>query len=192
MRSPQDETTDEFIRVNRQTYAPIEVKKNRNGRTIFASIIANASPSISFTAETRSPSSSDTEDSSSKLVEDELIEVQYPVLQEDTRDLVAPNVKVKVDVEIIHPKAIDNKRNKNSYQFYKSCFTKKELVQLITDEIKLEDTEMINLVEILNQSSLSKAEPDDPAELQSGHQALCREGLSDETPEQCKYNSPKD
>ena len=30
-RSPQDETTDEFIRINRQTYAPIEVKKDRNG-----------------------------------------------------------------------------------------------------------------------------------------------------------------
>ena len=39
---------------------------------------------------------------------------------------------------------MDNKRNKNSYQFYKSCLTKKELVQLIIDEIKLEDTEMIN------------------------------------------------
>ena len=48
-----------------------------------------------------------------------------------------------------------NKHSKNSYQFYKSCLTKKELVQLITDEIKLEDMEMINLVKILNQASLN-------------------------------------
>ena len=173
-KSPQDETTDEFIRINRQTYAPIEVKKDRNGRTIYTPIIANASPSISFAAETRSPNGSDTEESSPKPVEDELIEVQYPITQGDTRDLDEPDAKIKVNVEVILPKATNNKPNKKSYQFYESCLTKKELVQLITDEIKLEDTEMINLVEILNQAALNKAEPpNEPAELQSGHYALC-------------------
>ena len=48
---------------------------------------------------------------------------------------------------------------------------------------------MINLVEILNQASLNKAEqPDDPAELLSGHYALCRGDTSDESSEQSKYN----
>ena len=80
-----------------------------------------------------------------------------------------PDVKIKVDVEIIQPKSMDRRfntrfntnLNTSSYKLYKSCLTKKELVKLITDEINLEETEMINLIEILNQASLSKAEQPD-------------------------------
>ena len=59
-----------------------------------------------------------------------------------------PDVKIKVDVEIIRPKSTDRRFNTrfntgcnaSSYKIYQSCLTKKELVKLITDEIKLEET----------------------------------------------------
>ena len=89
--------------IKRQTYATIEVKKDSNGRTIYTPIKANASPSISFAAETSSPSISRTEESNSKPVEDELIDVQYPTTQGDTRDLIVRDLKIKADVEVIQP-----------------------------------------------------------------------------------------
>ena len=41
-------------------------------------------------------------------------------------------------------------------QLYKSLLTKQELIELINDEIKLEEKQSINLVEIKNQASLSE------------------------------------
>ena len=97
-----------------------------------------------------------------------------------------------VDVEIIQPKAIDRRFNTGfntiSYKLYKSCLTKKELIKLITDEIELEEPEMINLVKILNQVSLSKVEQDEnSARLQSSPELLCGEGIKNETTEEEKY-----
>ena len=104
-----------------------------------------------------------------------------------------PDVKIKVDIEIIHPKEIDGCLNKNSYQFYKSCLTKKEIVKLITDEIKLEETEMINFVEILNQASLSNIEQtEDSARLQNSSELFCGEGTNNETSEEEKFNKRVD
>ena len=94
----------------------------------------------------------------SKPIEDELIEVEYSLERGVAQETTVPDVKIKVDVEIIQPTAIDRRFNTSSYKLYKSCLTKKELIKLITDEIKLEETEMINMVEILNQVSLSKLE----------------------------------
>ena len=50
------------------------------------------------------------------------------------------DVKVNVDIEIIKPKAMFNEEQNSgkSYQFFKSCLTKDELIKLTTDEVKLE------------------------------------------------------
>ena len=62
------------------------------------------------------------------------------------------------------------------------------MIKLITDEIQLEEPEMINLVEILNQASLSKVEQDeDSARLQRSAELLCGEGIKNETSEEEKY-----
>ena len=50
---------DDLIRVNRKTYAPVEVNKDRNGRTLYAPILPNGKLKISFTVETRSPCGSE-------------------------------------------------------------------------------------------------------------------------------------
>ena len=71
----RDESTDELIRINRQTYSPVEVQREPEGRSIYTPMQKNANPHISFAAETRSPSGSDNEDRKSKPIEDELIEV---------------------------------------------------------------------------------------------------------------------
>ena len=191
--STRDESTDEFIRINRQTYSPVEVQKDIYVRTIYTPIQTNASPNISLVAQTRSPSGSDNEDMKSKPIEDELIEVEYPLARGVLQDAKVFDVKIKVGVEIIHPKVIDRRFNTSSYKFYKSCLTKKELVKLITDEIKLEETEMINLVEILNQASMSRIEQtEDCARLQCSSELLCGESIKNEPTAEEKYNKKVD
>ena len=39
---------------------------------------------------------------------------------------------------------------------YRSCLTKKELLNLINEEIKLEEEQSINLVEIIDQASITE------------------------------------
>ena len=52
---------------------------------------------------------------------------------------------------------------------------------------------MINLVEILNQALLSKAEqPSESARLQSSSELLCGEGTSEKSAEQTNYNKRVD
>ena len=41
-RNPPNDSTDEFIRINRQTYSPVELQKDSNGRAIYTPIEANA------------------------------------------------------------------------------------------------------------------------------------------------------
>ena len=60
--NPLNNWTDKFIRVNQKTYVPVEVAKDRNGRMIYTPIIPTEKPEISFGAEIRTPSKSDTED----------------------------------------------------------------------------------------------------------------------------------
>ena len=62
-----------------------------------------------------------------------------------------------MDIEIIQPKLRDNRTDKKTYQLFKSCLTKDELIKLITDEIKLKEDQMINLVDIIDQASLNEA-----------------------------------
>ena len=150
------EIADECIRINRRTYAPVEVNKDRNGRTLFAPILPNAKLDISFGAETRSLNTTDSEERSSKPIEDELIEVEYPRVQRRQINANAPDIKIKVNVEIIQPKSRDNRNNQKSYQIFKFCLTRDELVKLITDEIKLKDDKLINLVDIIDQSVLTE------------------------------------
>ena len=49
------------------------------------------------------------------------------------------------------------KNTGKSYQLFKSCQTKAELIKLITDEVKIEGDQMINLINVINQSSLAEA-----------------------------------
>ena len=113
-RNPQDETTDKFIRVNRQPYATIKLKKDRNRRIIYVPIISNASPSISLTTEARSQIGSDTEESNTKPVEYEQIKLEYQISKREVQTVTILDAK-------------------SSNQFYKSCLTKKELTKFITD-----------------------------------------------------------
>ena len=157
LSKPITEIVDECIRINRQTNAPFEVNKDRKGCTLYAPILPNGKLDISFGAETRSLNTSDSEDTSSKPLEDELIEVEYPRVQRQQSSTNTPDIRLKVDVEIIQPKVRDNRKDKKSYQLFKSCLTKDELIKLITDEIKLKDDQMINLVDIIDQASLTEA-----------------------------------
>ena len=125
---PITEIVDECIRINPRTYAPVEVNKDRNGRTLYAPILPNAKLDISFGAETRSLNTSDSEDKRSKPIEDELIEAEYPRVQRQ-QPSTTPNIKVNFDVEIIKPKLRDNRMGKKTYQFFKSCLTKDELIK---------------------------------------------------------------
>ena len=150
------EIADECIRINRRTYAPVEVNKERKGSTLYAPILPNAGLDIRFEAETRSLNTSDSKDTRSKPIEDELIEVEYPRAQRQQVS-TTPNIKVNVDVEIVQPKLRDNITDKRTYQLFKSCLTKDEPIKLITDEIKLKDDQMINPVDIVDQASLTEA-----------------------------------
>ena len=67
-----------------------------------------------------------------------------------------PNIKVKLDVEIINIRAINNKKYNKQHQVNRSCLTKQKLLSLINEEIKLEEEQSINLVEIINKASLTE------------------------------------
>ena len=157
---------DDLIRVNRKTYAPVEINKDRNGRTLYAPILPNGKLEISLTVETRSPCESDNDDRTTKPSEEELIEVEFPDVSTSLETDWASDIKVNVDIEIIKPKAMFNKKqnSEKSYQFFKSCLSKCELIKLITDEVKIEGDQMINLINVINQASLSEAQEEQQVE----------------------------
>ena len=110
---PIAEIADECIGINRRTYAPVEVNRDRKGRTLYVPILPNAKLNISFGAETRSMTASDSEDARAKPIEDELIEVEYPRVQRQQPSTI-PDIKVNVDIEIIQPKLRDNRMDKKT------------------------------------------------------------------------------
>ena len=158
------EPRDELIRVNRRTYALVEVNKDRNGRTLYTPILPNGKLEISFSEETRSPCGSDSEDQNAKPVEEELIEVELSNFSLSSKTDNDPDAKVNVDIEIIKPNAMfkNVESTGKSYQLFKSCLTKAELIKLITDEVKIEGDQMINLINVMNQSSLAEAQEEQP------------------------------
>ena len=159
----------DLIRVNRKTNTPVEVNNDRNGRTLYAPILHNGKLENSFTVETRSPCESDNEDRTTKQIEEELIEVEFPHVSFSSWVDQEPGVKVNVDIEIIKPKAIFNKvqNSGKSYQFFKSRLTKDELIKLITDEVRIEGDQIINLINFINQASLSEAQEELPSKEES-------------------------
>ena len=64
------------------------------------------------------------------------------------------DVKVNVDVKIINQ--MGHISRDKACQIYKSLLTKQELINLINDEIKLDEKQSINLVDIINKASLSE------------------------------------
>ena len=64
-----NEPRDDLIRINRKTYATVEVNKDRNGRTLYAPILPNGKLEISITVETKIPCGSDSEERSTKPIE---------------------------------------------------------------------------------------------------------------------------
>ena len=81
-----------------------------------------------------------------------------------------PNVKVKLDVVIINSRVINNNKYNKQHHDYRSCLTKQELLNLINEEIKLEEEQSINLVEIINKASL--IEHPKPSEGDDGRKRL--------------------
>ena len=152
--NPLDNWTDRFIRVNHKTYVPVEVAKDRNGCTMYTPLIPTEKPKISFWAEIRTPSESDSENQES--TKEEIIEVEYPRIKKTSEKVQNPDVKIRLDVEIKNNRAVHNSKFNKQHQVYRSCLTKQELVNLINEEIKLEKEQSINLVEIIDKASLNE------------------------------------
>ena len=50
-----------------------------------------------------------------------------------------PDVKIKLDVEIIKKMAKNNDKYNKQHKLYRSCLKQQELLNLINEEIKLEE-----------------------------------------------------
>ena len=74
-----------------------------------------------------------------------------------------PEFKVNVDIEIINKHVRHNKKQDKQCLLYKSILTKKELIDLINNEIKLDQEQQIKLIDIIVQASLSEHTPRDEA-----------------------------
>ena len=116
---------------------------------IYTPLKSTNKPEISFGAEIRTPPESDNEDQV-----DEVTEVEYPRLKRTESDVQNPDVRVNVDINIINQ--MGHISRDRSCQMYKSLLTKRELINLIKAEIKLDEKQSINLVQIINNVSLSE------------------------------------
>ena len=134
----------------------MEVAKDRNGRMIYTPIILTEKPRISFGAEIRTPSESDTEDHEQRSTLNDITEVEYPQVRRMCKKIQDPDVNFNVDFEIINKRAKESHSCNKQHQLYRSCLTKKELLDLINEEIKLDEDQSINLVEIIDQASLTE------------------------------------
>ena len=99
-----DEWTDKCIRVNHKTYMLVEVNKDRNGRMIYTPLKATPKPEISFVAKIRTPNESDNEEKDIRSIINEITKVEYPQTTREKADFQNPNIKIKVDVEVINKK----------------------------------------------------------------------------------------
>ena len=128
---------------------PVEVNKDRNGRMIYIPLKPTNKPEISFGAEIRTPRTSDNEDQ-----EDEVTEVEYPRSKRTESNIQNQDVRANVDINIINQTG--HVRRDKACEMLKSVLTKRELISLIRDEIKLDEKQSINLVEIINNAALSE------------------------------------
>ena len=101
--NPLDNWTDKFLRVNHNTYVPVSVARDRNGRMIYTPLTPTEKPKISSGAEIRTPSDSDNEEQGS-LVND-ITEVEYPQVKRKGKKVQDPDIKIKMNVEIINKMA---------------------------------------------------------------------------------------
>ena len=154
--NPLDNWTDKFIRVNRKTYVLVEVAKDRSGRMIYTPIIPTEKPKMSFGAEIQTPSESETEDCEQHSALNDITEVKYPQARRICKKTQNPDVKINLDTEIINKGAKSNHTCNKQYQTYRSCLTKKELLNLTNEEINLDEDQSINLVEIIDRASVKE------------------------------------
>ena len=153
LHNPIHEWRDKCIRVKHKTYVPVEVNKDRNGRMIYTPLKPTNKPEISFGAELRTPKEPEYDDCTD---EDGITEVEYPRVIKTKPKVQNPNIKVKVEVEIkSEPGHLNHDKTR---QTYKSMLTKQELISLINEEIKLDEQQSINLVDIINNAALSELE----------------------------------
>ena len=103
--NPLDNWTDKFIRVNQNTYVPVEVAKDRNGRMRFTPIVPAEKPKISFGAVIRTPSESYTEDQEKQSTPNYITEVEYSQGRRICRKTQDPDVKINLDIVIINKRA---------------------------------------------------------------------------------------
>ena len=154
--NPLDDWTDKFIRVKHKTYVPVEVAKDRNGRMIYTPIIPTDKPKISFGAAIRKPNESDNDEHEQQPTLNNITEVEYPRARRACKKMQNSDIKINVDVEIINKGARNNHSCNKQHQLYRSCLTKKELLDLINEEISLDEEQSINLVEIIDQTTLAE------------------------------------
>ena len=154
--NPLDNWTDKFIRVSQKTYVPVEVANDRNGRMIYTPIVPTEKSRISFGAEIRTPSDSDTEDQEQRSSPNNITEVEYPQARRICIKTQDSDVKINLDIEIINKRAKSSHNCNKQHQKYRSCLTKRELLNLINEEINLDEDQSINLVVIINRASLTE------------------------------------
>ena len=80
--------------------------------------------------------------------------MEYPHAKIKGKKVQNPDVKIKLDVEIINRRAVNNDKNNKQHQLYRSCLTKQESLNLINEVIKHEEEQSINPVEIIDRASL--------------------------------------
>ena len=142
--------------MNQKIYVPVEVARDRNGRIIYTPIITTETPKISFGAETRTSRESEAEDNEQLPKANSVTEVEYPHVKRINKKIQDPDVKIKLNKEVINKRARCNQGCNKQHQLYRSCLTKRELLELINEEIKLDEDQSINLVEIINQATLTE------------------------------------
>ena len=128
----------------------VEFNKDRNGRMIYTPLKPTNKPKISFGVKIRTQQDSDNKEQ----IINEITEVEYTKSMRSKKDIHNPEIKINVDFEVIN-KMVHIKCSKQCH-LYKLLLTEQELIELINDEIKLYKKQSNNLVEIIDQASLSK------------------------------------
>ena len=146
--------TEKYIRAKHKTYVPVEVCKDRNGRMIYTPLKSLNKPEISFGAEIRSPQLDEKEKIGSTS-DDELTEVEYPTCKRCNKKVSFPDTKIRVSIEVMGSNGRRTRSADKQHISYYSALTKQQIIDLINEEIKLDIDQQINLVDIIDQATLS-------------------------------------
>ena len=144
--------TEKYIRVKHKTYEPVEVCRDRNGRMIYTPLKSLNKPEISFGAEIRSDQRKEYETQS----DDGIAEVEYPRCKRYIKKVSFPDTKIRVSIEIIGRDGQRTRAINKQHRSYNSALTKLEILNFIDEEIKLDIDQQVNLVDIIDNATLTE------------------------------------